>query len=165
MKVVLTGHTRGLGAALAENLLQRGFRVLGLARAGNADLASRFPDLLQQVELDLSDSAAVAGWLAGGLLQAYLAAVGLGRADPVNPTTCHARGVHVVENKVELARVSGSFKNQEMSLLTQKRARGGGAHCARIGKACGVDAFVVVVISTAAAGPQSGDGAGPLAGT
>ncbi|HJV87696.1 MAG TPA: SDR family oxidoreductase [Noviherbaspirillum sp.] len=73
MKAILTGHARGLGAAIAEDLLERGIGVLGIARHGNTSLASRFPTLLEQITLDLSDTGAVAGWLAGDTLKRYLA--------------------------------------------------------------------------------------------
>ncbi|MES2068732.1 MAG: SDR family oxidoreductase [Pseudomonadota bacterium] len=73
MKAILTGHTRGLGAAVAASLLARNIPVLGLARAGNVELAQRFPAALTQVALDLSDTAALATWLAGAALQDFLA--------------------------------------------------------------------------------------------
>ena len=38
---IVTGHSRGLGAALAEALLQRGYRVLGISRRAHAELGSR----------------------------------------------------------------------------------------------------------------------------
>lgn len=65
MKAILTGHSRGLGAAIAEALLVRGIAVLGLARGGNPALAAAYPQLLREQSLDLADSAAVATWLAG----------------------------------------------------------------------------------------------------
>lgn len=73
MKAVVTGHTRGLGEALAAALLARGVGVLGLARGGNAALAARFPGLLAEAELDLADAGALADWLDGGALAAFLA--------------------------------------------------------------------------------------------
>jgi benzil reductase ((S)-benzoin forming) len=73
IKAILTGHTKGLGAAIAADLLARGIGVLGLARGTSNALATRFPALFEQVELDLADSAALAAWLAGGALQASLA--------------------------------------------------------------------------------------------
>jgi benzil reductase ((S)-benzoin forming) len=73
MKAILTGHTRGLGAAVAEELLARGIPVLALAQTRQAALAERFPALLEQVELDLADSAALSRWLAGGPLERFLA--------------------------------------------------------------------------------------------
>lgn len=73
MKAILTGHSRGLGAAIAADLLGRGVALLGLARAENAELGARFPDALEQVALDLSDAAALADWLAGDALARFLA--------------------------------------------------------------------------------------------
>lgn len=73
IKALVTGHSRGLGAALAESLLARGIAVLGLARAGHPDLAGSHAGLFDQVALDLSDTAAVTQWLAGGALDAWLA--------------------------------------------------------------------------------------------
>ena len=72
MKAIVTGHSKGLGAAIAAELLGRGIPVLGLARSRAPGLAGSFPDLLREMELDLSDSAALAGWLTGGALANYL---------------------------------------------------------------------------------------------
>ena len=72
MKAILTGHTRGLGAAIAMELLARNIPVLGLARKTNLELGQRFPGLLLQVELDLADSAALAQWIAGAALSEFL---------------------------------------------------------------------------------------------
>jgi benzil reductase ((S)-benzoin forming) len=92
MKAIVTGHTRGLGAALAGNLLARGVPVLGLARTGAPDLAQAHPDLFDEVELDLADGAALAAWLAGGALADYLDGSGAvlllnnaGMVSPVGP--------------------------------------------------------------------------------
>jgi benzil reductase ((S)-benzoin forming) len=73
MKAILTGHTRGLGAAIAAQLLARNISVLGLSRGRNISLEQRYPGALEQVELDLADAAAVASWLAGDRLQRFLA--------------------------------------------------------------------------------------------
>ncbi|HEV2611833.1 MAG TPA: SDR family oxidoreductase [Noviherbaspirillum sp.] len=73
MKAILTGHTRGLGAAIAENLLARNIPVLGLARATNDALGQRFPSLLEQHAVDLSDTAALSQWLAGDAMRRFLA--------------------------------------------------------------------------------------------
>jgi NAD(P)-dependent dehydrogenase (short-subunit alcohol dehydrogenase family) len=72
MKAIVTGHTKGLGAALAHNLLARGVPVLGMARTRAPQLAADYPDLFDEVELDLADGAALGGWLAGGALKDYL---------------------------------------------------------------------------------------------
>lgn len=81
-KLIITGHTRGLGRALAELYLQRGWQVLGLAR-GRADMVS---PKLRQVRIDLADGAALAAWLSetssphgvggNGLLRDFLADAG-----------------------------------------------------------------------------------------
>ncbi len=67
MKAIVTGHTHGLGAALARELAGRGVPVLGLAR-GHLDAA---PALVTQVRLNLADSAALAAWLAQGQVAAF----------------------------------------------------------------------------------------------
>lgn len=73
IKTLLTGHSRGLGDALARDLLGRGHHLLGLGRSGNAALARDFPQHFSEQPLDLSDLAALAGWLAGGQLRDFLA--------------------------------------------------------------------------------------------
>ncbi len=72
MKAILTGHSRGLGAALAAELLSRGIPVLALSRRNNADLAARYPAALEEVEIDLSDSTALGHWLKGDKLRHFL---------------------------------------------------------------------------------------------
>ena len=76
MKAIVTGHSKGLGAAIAAELLARGIPVLGLARHRAPGLAGRFPDLLREIEVDLSDGAVLAQWLAGGALAGFLAGKG-----------------------------------------------------------------------------------------
>ena len=85
MKALVTGHSRGLGAALAQELLGRGIPVLGLAR-GSAGMVH---PLLTEVEIDLGDSAALVHWLAGGALTSFLRDAGcallLNNAGTVQP--------------------------------------------------------------------------------
>ena len=57
LKVIVTGHSRGLGAALAENLLGRGHAVLGIARSANDALGARFPAARFQASGGLSSLA------------------------------------------------------------------------------------------------------------
>ena len=66
-KVIVTGHTRGLGAAIAAELQARGLSVLGLAR-GRSALAG-----IEQAEVDMADPAALQAWLAGPALRDFLA--------------------------------------------------------------------------------------------
>ncbi len=73
MKAILTGHTRGLGAAIAQELLARDIEVLGVSRNNNSELAKKYPSTLAQATIDLADSAAVARWLAGDDLQRFVA--------------------------------------------------------------------------------------------
>ena len=71
IRAVVTGHSRGLGAGIARALTARGVRVLGLSR--RTDAAPAGAGLVEQQALDLADSAALAGWLAGGALERFLA--------------------------------------------------------------------------------------------
>lgn len=92
-RAIVTGHTHGLGAALAEQLLERGFAVLGVARSRHAALAQRHTaDQFEQVELDLADTTRVAQWLASGHLQRFIGAAqqvllinNAGTVQPVGP--------------------------------------------------------------------------------
>ena len=92
MKAIVTGHTKGLGAALANNLLARGVPVLGLARTRAPELAASYPELFGEVELDLANGAALADWLGGGSLADYIDGSGAilllnnaGMVSPVGP--------------------------------------------------------------------------------
>lgn len=69
---IVTGHSRGLGAAIAARLLQRGVAVLGVSRGGNRELAAHSPSSFKGVELDLSDTEALLGWLRRGTLRRWL---------------------------------------------------------------------------------------------
>lgn len=71
-KAIVTGHTRGLGAALSEVLLARGFAVLGVARTRHASLAARFAGAVEEAEVDLADTHSIEAWLADGTLQRFL---------------------------------------------------------------------------------------------
>ena len=69
---VVTGHTRGLGAAIAAHLLSRDVDVLGIARHRNAELAEGHGDALTQVQLDLADAAALMEWLQSDAIGRFL---------------------------------------------------------------------------------------------
>lgn len=73
IKAVLTGHSRGLGAAIAAELLSRGIPVLGIARQSHLLQAGQHQASLQEVALDLADTAKLGDWIKSGALQAYLA--------------------------------------------------------------------------------------------
>jgi benzil reductase ((S)-benzoin forming) len=92
MKAIVTGHTKGLGAALAANLLARGVPVLGIARSRAPELRAAYPDLFEEAELDLANSAALSVWLDGAVLGRYLDGSGAvlllnnaGMVSPVGP--------------------------------------------------------------------------------
>ncbi|MDB5793237.1 MAG: Short-chain dehydrogenase [Massilia sp.] len=89
MKAIVTGHTKGLGAAIAAELIERGIPVLGLAR-GRAPHAA--PGQLTEIGLDLSDGAALAAFVAGDALDDWLKDAGTtllvnnaGMVAPVGP--------------------------------------------------------------------------------
>lgn len=69
IKAILTGHTRGLGAALANLMQSRGIAVLGVSRTGSNTPAS---PLLQEVELDLANPAALGEWLGTETLARFI---------------------------------------------------------------------------------------------
>lgn len=80
--VVLTGHSRGLGAAVTRAFLAQGATVLGLARQPLPGLSTVEAARLTDVPLDLADAPAVQAWLASGALSAWLS--GAARAVLVN---------------------------------------------------------------------------------
>jgi benzil reductase ((S)-benzoin forming) len=68
IKAILTGHTRGLGEAIATQLLAKGIPVLGIARTQNPALLARFPEIFVEHQFDLSDAVGFAQWLQSGTL-------------------------------------------------------------------------------------------------
>jgi len=72
-KAIVTGHTRGLGAALAEYLLSLDIPVLALSRSRNPALAARHAGRLEEAELDLADLAGLETWFAGDGLRRFVA--------------------------------------------------------------------------------------------
>ena len=73
---IVTGHSRGLGAAIAEHLLSRGARVLGVSRHGNPSLATRFGARLEEQALDVGNAQALQEWLDSGAIDAFSGAGG-----------------------------------------------------------------------------------------
>ena len=72
MKAVVTGHSKGLGEAIARTLLERHIPVLGLARDVSPSLALAHPSLCTQTRIDLSNAACLLEWLRTGLLHTFL---------------------------------------------------------------------------------------------
>ncbi|MCA1177266.1 MULTISPECIES: SDR family NAD(P)-dependent oxidoreductase [unclassified Pantoea] len=60
MKTLLIGASRGLGFALAENMLQRGYQVVATGRAQSIDkltqLAARYPQQLTVETVDITET-------------------------------------------------------------------------------------------------------------
>jgi NAD(P)-dependent dehydrogenase (short-subunit alcohol dehydrogenase family) len=69
---IVSGHSRGFGEAIANELLQRGIRVLGISRRANPTLAQEHGDRLSEVQLDLADADALRAWLSSDALQVFL---------------------------------------------------------------------------------------------
>lgn len=63
-KALVSGHSRGLGAELAAQLVQQGYLTLGI---------SRRPGAVPGVELDLGNLESLASWLATGELARFVA--------------------------------------------------------------------------------------------
>ncbi|MFL6710935.1 MAG: SDR family oxidoreductase [Massilia sp.] len=89
IKAIVTGHSKGLGAAIAADLLERGAQVLGMSRSVGYAGA---PAGLTEVSLDMADTAGLAFWLGGDTLRNWLADASVvylinnaGTVQPVGP--------------------------------------------------------------------------------
>ncbi len=71
-KVILTGHSRGLGSAIAEQLLNAKTPVLGLSRKAHPTLKNQYPELLTEHCIDLSNKAQVINFLSSPVLNDFL---------------------------------------------------------------------------------------------
>jgi NAD(P)-dependent dehydrogenase (short-subunit alcohol dehydrogenase family) len=70
---IVTGHSRGIGQAIAASLLDRRVRVLGISRHGNPTLVTQHRGMLQEAAVDLGDLAALTQWIAAGTLGQFIA--------------------------------------------------------------------------------------------
>ncbi|UOO80887.1 SDR family NAD(P)-dependent oxidoreductase [Uruburuella testudinis] len=68
-KIIISGHSSGLGRALTAYYLAQGRAVLGLSRRPT-DL--RPSEILQQHLIDLSDSQALIKWLSDGMMRHFM---------------------------------------------------------------------------------------------
>lgn len=66
-KIIITGHTGGLGKALATHYLRADAAVLGIARRKLAEQNG-----LYQVALDLADTGKLSAWLHSGEIEAFM---------------------------------------------------------------------------------------------
>lgn len=73
MRAIVTGHSRGLGAALCEALLERGVVVLGLSRSANPALAAAHRPQLAELAVDLAAPAALEALPENPRLREFLA--------------------------------------------------------------------------------------------
>ncbi|CAN7606259.1 SDR family oxidoreductase [Trinickia sp. LjRoot230] len=131
-KAIVTGHTRGLGAALSEALLARGFSLLGLARTRHPLLAQRFPSAVNEAEIDLSDTRSIEAWLAEGTLQRFLQGArqvllinNAGTAAPIGPCSLqppHEVGRSVVLNVAAPLMLSSAFAAASSNLPDRRIA-------------------------------------------
>jgi NAD(P)-dependent dehydrogenase (short-subunit alcohol dehydrogenase family) len=74
-RAVVTGHSRGLGQAIATELARRGFDVLGISRSTDDSTAGRAGTgggAIAQVGLDLADGTALRAWLERGALAEFV---------------------------------------------------------------------------------------------
>lgn len=91
--VLVVGASRGLGLALAEEWLGRGWHVIATARGASAALASlaeRFPATLEIETVDINDAAGVVALrdrLAGRRLDVVFVNAGIARAIEASPAT------------------------------------------------------------------------------
>ena len=90
MKAILSGHSRGLGAAIAAQLARRHIQTLALARHDNPEFANTAD--VEQVRLDLADTAALLAWLDEPQLGDFLRGAGTillinnaATLDPIGP--------------------------------------------------------------------------------
>lgn len=61
--VIITGHSRGLGEALARVWMDWGANVLGISRHGNPALAAAFPGQFSEKSLNLAEITRLTAWL------------------------------------------------------------------------------------------------------
>lgn len=66
-KIIITGHSSGLGKALTTHYLQAGIEVLSIARR---ELPAE--NGLQQVALDLADAEKLSAWLQSGSIDNFM---------------------------------------------------------------------------------------------
>ena len=72
MKAIVTGYTKGLGAAIAAELRRRGIPVLGLARGQTGTAPAETAAALSTVEVDLGDAGALRRFLESGTLEQWV---------------------------------------------------------------------------------------------
>ncbi len=69
---IVTGHSRGLGAAIVQQLTRRGIATLGLSRSAVGAPAGAAAGQFDEVALDLCDLDTLRDWLAGPQLASWV---------------------------------------------------------------------------------------------
>ena len=69
---IVTGHRRGLGAAITQALLTQGHTVLGMSRGLLYPQANTRPSILHEAMVDLAQPAQVCEWIASNALTQFL---------------------------------------------------------------------------------------------
>lgn len=146
---VVTGHSRGLGLALANALRALGVPVLGLARQAcheqvcTAEAAAQKQAALQQAALDLADPAALADWLATGTLARFMAGASqvllLNNAGTVQPMG--APGLQGAEAIAQAVALNVSAPLMLCDAVLQHRAPGQPVRVVHIGSGAGRTAY------------------------
>lgn len=108
---VVTGHSRGLGEAVATHLLARGIRVLGISRGTSDSLRRRHRDALTEVQLDLGDGAALERWLHNEELQQFF----------------RSREVALLVNNAGIVQPTGPLPTQDIGTIARAVAVNVGA--------------------------------------
>ncbi|MCR2747827.1 SDR family oxidoreductase [Limnobacter parvus] len=107
IKAIVTGHSKGLGLGIAGALLAQGHPVLGLSSSINTTLQPRFPTLLHQIAIDLSENSALEILETSPELQQFIENATLlllinnaGRVTPIGPL--ETQNPHDVSRSVQL---------------------------------------------------------------
>jgi len=66
--ILLTGHSRGLGAAMTQQLLTAGHRVIGFSRSPITSLGPALTERLHEIPINLADPLEIEGALNPGVL-------------------------------------------------------------------------------------------------
>ncbi|GAB4089805.1 Rossmann-fold NAD(P)-binding domain-containing protein [Hydrogenophaga soli] len=150
---VVTGHSHGLGRAVALALLAQGWAVLGVSRSGWPEAEAAAHPGLTQVALDLADSTALGAWLASPAWAQALAGAetvwlvnNAGTVQPMGPAG--AQGPLAVAQAVAL--------NVAAPLMLADALIASTAACTAAEGAQGVERRVVHVSSGAARNPYAG---------
>ncbi len=69
--ILITGHSRGLGSAIAEQLLDLGHHVLGLSRNPHRRLGKPYGQQFRELSVDLGQPQAISAFLSTSILEDF----------------------------------------------------------------------------------------------